>query len=66
MIDPELLALAAENSGKYLVVCGDHIIDTGEGPIYETYDLALVVARATEDRVRDTPEKCVAVILTCP
>ena len=66
MVDGELLQLAAENSGKWLVVCGDHIIDMGEGPIYENYDLALSAARAAQDRVRDTPERCVAIVLTCP
>ena len=66
MFDNELLQLAAENSGNWLVVCGDHIIDMGEGPIYATYDLALSAARAAEERVRDTPERCVAIILTCP
>ena len=32
MIDAELVQLAAENSGKWLVVCGDHLVDMGEGP----------------------------------
>ena len=66
MIDVELLQLVAENGGQWIVVCGDHIIDMGDGPIYETYDLALAAARATEDRLRDTEERCVAIILTTP
>ena len=41
LISAELLEVAAENPGKWLVVCGAHLIDRGNGPVYDTYDEAL-------------------------
>ena len=66
LIDTELLQIAAENAGKWLVVCGAHLVGHGDEPIYGTYEEAVSAARDAERAAQERGEPCVAFIGQVP
>ena len=66
LIAAELLEVAAENAGKWVVVCGRRLVGSDDNPVFDTYDDAVAAARSAERAAQERGERCVAFIGQVP